>query len=118
MISLHRSSNRWFSIIMIAVFMLFTTPTPSLEIHAVETVHSSSSSQGIEYNTNLVVRKNTVSESKRFASYVPALLFMLCAVIHFSLCGLPAARASFRPQIARRLTRMLLLPIKFTSLNV
>ncbi|NOU95794.1 hypothetical protein GC093_21580 [Paenibacillus sp. LMG 31456] len=117
MISLHRSSNRLFSIIMIAVFMLFTTPTPSLEIHAGETVRTSSS-QGIEYNTNLVVRKNTVSESKRFASYVPALLFVLCVVLHLSLRALPTTRASFRPQIARRLTRMLLLPIKFTSLNV
>ncbi|TDF98635.1 hypothetical protein [Paenibacillus piri] len=114
MLSLHRSSNRWFSVIMIAVFMLFATPTPSLEINPNESVRGSS--QGFEYSTNMAARKNaSVLDSKRFTVFA---LFVISGFMLNALRARSEARVSFRPQIARRLTRLLLSPIRYTSIYV
>ena len=118
MISLPRSSSRWFPLILIMAFMLLTTPTPSLEMTPHESVRNSAS-QGIEYNPNMLVRKSaSVSESKRFSSHSSLLLFILCVLSYRCVRSVRAFRALLRPQIARRLSRLLLFPIKITSVYV
>lgn len=119
MLSRFISSNRWFSIVFVAVFMIFATPTPIAESNVTESARTAVH-QGMEfYSTNTTVRKQTTpSETLR----VLALLAALGAVLHGLLYAvrrvLAESHISFHPLIARRLTRMLLSPLKFTSLYV
>ncbi|TBL81089.1 hypothetical protein [Paenibacillus thalictri] len=119
MLSRRISLNRLFSLILIAVFMLFATPTPSLEGNANESARTAAT-QGIEYFTNkATVRKMTsASEGLRFAALLAALSTVLRSLTYRLRRMLPESRLSFRPHIARRLARMLLTPARFSSLYV
>lgn len=114
------SSNRWITLVLMMVFMLFATPTPGLEVSAGESARTSMS-HGMEFFTSnqATVRKHSsATEGLRLAGHISAFSFLLLAMKNAASRALPKARVSFRPQIARRLTRLLLSPIKFTSLFV
>ena len=119
MLSRDNSSKHWFSLILIAVFMLFATPTPIPEGGASESARTSVS-QGMEYFTNqaTVRKQSSVSEGMRFAAFLTALSLAMRSLLKAAPRMLPETHLSFHPRIARLLTRMLLTPIKFTSLYV
>ncbi|UQZ82185.1 hypothetical protein SK3146_01342 [Paenibacillus konkukensis] len=119
MLSRDTSSNRWLSLILIAVFMIFATPTPSLEGNVSESGRTVVS-QGMEYFSNqATVRKQASSaERLRLAAFLAAFFIVLRSMTNEVRLVLPETNLLFHPLIARRLARMLLTPIKFTSLYV
>lgn len=119
MFSRSTSSNLFFTVFFIIVFMLFATPTPSLEVGASESARTSMSQVMDYFGNQAAVRKHaSAAEGIRPAEHFPALTFLLVAMLLAAWRARPGAHLSFRPQIARRLTRLLLSPIKFTSLFV
>ncbi|MFE5323005.1 hypothetical protein ACFQ88_30445 [Paenibacillus sp. NPDC056579] len=119
MITRFISSNRMLSVMFIVVFMIFATPTPIAESNINETARTTVQ-QGMEfYSTNTTVRKQTsTSETLRVLAYLATLHAVLHSLIPMVRRVLTEAHISFHPQIARRLTRMLLSPLKFSSLYV
>lgn len=118
MLSRDISSNRSFSLVLIVVFMVFAMPTPIVESYVSETTRVILT-QGIENKVNKVVlRKHIVPEGLRLAALFSALSFLLVAMIRATWGSLLETHLTFYPQIARRLTRLLLSPIKMTSVFV
>ncbi|WP_028552824.1 hypothetical protein [Paenibacillus sp. UNC451MF] len=119
MLSRDTSSNRWLSLILIVVFMLFATPTPSLESNVSETARTSVQ-QGVEYFTSkaTVRKQNASSDSMRWSMFFSVLSFLLISMSQGLRCAIPETHVTFQPLIARRLIRQILSPIKFTSLFV
>lgn len=118
MISRNSSSNRSFSLVLIVMFMIFAMPTPIVESYVSETTRAILT-QGIENKVSKVVlRKHVVPEGMRLAALFSALSFLLFAMIRATRGSLSETHITFFPQIARRLTRQLLSPIKITSIFV
>ncbi|MFC6454534.1 hypothetical protein [Paenibacillus vulneris] len=113
------SSNRWLSLILIVVFMLFATPTPSLESNVSESARTSVQ-QGVEYfSSKATVRKlNSSSDAMRWSMLFSVLSFLLAGLVRVIRRVCSEAHLTFQPLIARRLLRQKLTPIKFTSLFV
>ncbi|WP_409343562.1 hypothetical protein [Paenibacillus sp. MBLB4367] len=119
MISQIISYFRYLSTILIAVLMVFTMPTPSLESQVGSETARTAFAQGMESNVKWLVRKQgSASEGIRLAMLLSASLLLFLSWKAASLRILPATRIAFCPLIARRLTRLRLSPIKFTSLYV
>ncbi|MBW7477241.1 hypothetical protein K0T92_21215 [Paenibacillus oenotherae] len=118
MLSRDTSSNRSFSIVLIVLFMVFAMPTPLVETNISETARTVLT-KGIEnIASKVVIRKHIVPEGMRLAALFSALSFLLVAMIRATWGSLSETHLSFYPQIARRLTRLLLSPIKMTSVFV
>lgn len=119
MISRFCLSNRFLSVILIAIFMIFATPTPMAESSLNESARTTVQ-QGMEfYSNHTTVRKQTSSsEMFRLLAQIAALSAILQGLLFAVRCVMFEPHVSFRPLIARRLTRMLLSPLKFTSLYV
>lgn len=119
MLSRDTSSNRWLSLILIVVFMLFATPTPSLESNVSETTRTSVQ-QGVEYfSSKATVRKqNASSDTLRWSMLFSVLSLLLMGMTQGLCRAIPETHVTFHPLIARRLIRQILSPIKFTSLFV
>jgi hypothetical protein len=112
------SRNRWLSLILIVTFMLFATPTPSLELQSIESKNTSVS-HGMDY----FVQKTTISkriplpEATRFFTMVIVILsILLCSMMSILCRILRETHVSFKPLISRRLTHLLLSPINCTTL--
>lgn len=119
MISQIISSFRYLSTILIAVLMLFTMPTPSLETQLGSETTRTTLSQGVESNVKWLVRKHvSASDAIRLAVLLSASLLPFLSWKAASLRIMPVTRNAFCPQIGRRLTHLRLSPIKFTSLYV
>lgn len=119
MLSRDTSSIRWLSLIMIVVFMMFATPTPSLESNVSETARTSVQ-QGVEYfSSKATVRKqNSSADTMRWSMLFSVLAFLLVGLAQAVRRAIPESHVTFHPLIGRRLIRQMLSPIKFTSLFV
>lgn len=119
MLSRYISSNRLFSILFIVVFMIFATPTPMMEANANEAARTAVH-QGMEfYSTKTTVRKQTsASDTFRVMAQFAALFAAVFGLLFAVRRVLTESHLSFHPLIARNLTRLLLSPLKFTSMYV
>ncbi|CAG7604872.1 hypothetical protein PAESOLCIP111_00746 [Paenibacillus solanacearum] len=108
------SINRMISLILIMIFMVFATPTPTLEANSGE---STRVSQGTDYFVQQATVRKHVSAYKNslFAALFSVLSLFALFMMNAFCRVLRESHVSFRPHIARRLTHMLLFPIKFTS---
>ncbi|GIP39398.1 hypothetical protein J31TS4_26780 [Paenibacillus sp. J31TS4] len=110
--------NHWISITLVFVLMLFVTPTPTStpETSASESSARTSASQGSESAVQLIVRKqSSETDQKRMSRYFPAALALAGALLFNGYRRKLTPRVSFAPLIARRLSRLLLAPIRYTS---
>ncbi|CAG7621904.1 hypothetical protein ACFQI7_05280 [Paenibacillus allorhizosphaerae] len=109
------SFNRMISLILIMFFMVFATPTPTVEANTGETTRSVS--QGTDYFVQqATVRKHASAHKSGLLAALFSALSLLVLFLMNAFCRvLRESHVSFRPQIARRLTNLLLSPIKFTS---
>ncbi|WP_284641807.1 hypothetical protein [Paenibacillus silviterrae] len=111
------SSNRWLSLLLIVVFMLFASPTPSLEVKPLET-GKSSSSIGIDYfeaKSTTRPHVSTFDDSLEFAKATPLFSLLLCAMMSLLCRTLRSTHVPFEPLISNRLTGRFLFPIQRTS---
>ncbi|UVI30867.1 hypothetical protein [Paenibacillus spongiae] len=111
------SSIRFISSVLIALFMLFATPTPIPETiinEATRTIVSPT----VESIVKPHVRTGSVITAKMKLTAMAAVFsFLVLAAYRFSgVTYVP--RACYRPTIARRLRRLKLAPVKYTSLFV
>ncbi|MDR6549059.1 hypothetical protein [Paenibacillus qinlingensis] len=112
-------SNRYFTVVFIAIFMIFATPTPVAESGLNESARTTVQ-QGIEfYSNHTTVRKQiSSSEMLRLLTHIAALAAILQGLLLATRYTRIISHLLFHPLIARRLTRMILSPLKFTSIYV
>jgi hypothetical protein len=111
------SSTRWLSLLLIVVFMLFASPTPSLEEKPFE-IGKSTASIGIDYfieKSTTRTHSSTLDHSLEIAKATPLFSLLLWAMMSFLCHTLRHTHIPFEPFISKRLTGRLLFPIQRTS---
>jgi hypothetical protein len=112
--------NRWFSLLLIVVFMLFASPTSSLETNPPE-AGKSSASIGIDYfaekSTPRIListldEKLKLSKSASFFSWLSCFIYAMMGLLCLTLRN---TYISFSPLISILLARRFLLPIRSFS---
>jgi hypothetical protein len=102
--------------LMIAAFMLFSTPTPPVDFSANDADRSA-----ISHLTDGLVKfpaRNYTDTAIKVFLQVPFLFFATWLVTLVRPFPLPEVRLPFLPLISKRLRNLFLLPLKFTSLFV
>jgi len=111
------SSIRFISTVLIALFMLFSTPTPIPETvmnEATRTIVSPT----VESFVKPLTRTGAVITAKMQLTAMAAVFSFLVLVAYRTSGNMFVPRALYRPTIARRLRRLKLTPVKYTSLFV
>ncbi|MFD0711916.1 hypothetical protein [Paenibacillus sp. GCM10027626] len=115
--SLNISSIRWISTLLIAFFMIFSTPTPLPETvinEAARTVESPT----VESFVKPHVRTGTIISAQMRLTALAAIFSFLIALVYSSSARKLVPLVPMRPIIAIQLKRIKLTPVKFTSLFV
>lgn len=111
------SNNRWLSLLLIVVFMLFASPTPSLEEKPFD-AGKSSASIGIDYfieKSTTRTHSSTFDHSLEVAKVTPLFSLLLWAKMSLLCHTLRKTHFSFKPLISNRLTGRILFPIQRAS---
>ncbi|GGD75052.1 hypothetical protein [Paenibacillus nasutitermitis] len=114
------SVKRWFSLLFLVIFTVFSMPTTISESVPGETTRTVVSA-GMENKTSRISVSQhhvTLLEKLRLASLVSALFFAVILFRKYAIRTLLDTHVSFYPLISRCLTRLLLTPIQKTSLFV
>jgi len=116
--SFNFSSIRWISTILIALFMIFSTPTPLPETTIMNEAARTVVAPTVESFIKPHVRTGSaIAAHLRFSALAAVMLLSMLAAYNNNL-RTTVPRVSVRPIIARRLRRIKLAPVKFTSLFV
>ncbi|MBW7454348.1 hypothetical protein ACFOLF_09765 [Paenibacillus sepulcri] len=118
MFSQYISMKRWISLIFLVIFTIFSMPTTITESTAGETTRTVVSA-GMENKTNRISVSHShisLGEKMRLSTLVSALFFAVSLFLKSTVRVPLGTHVSFHPLIARYLTRLLLFPIKKTSL--